>query len=161
MRVTSVGRWWRLHERGGTCLWTARLVMSRIRPHGALVQQIVWGLCIGFFFGEKSLSTHWTPMRCHPWVAPFLPGRRLGYPSSTSLSVRGEALGPSSPGSNVVSFLFEGAPWYLIIQTWEHGGTSREGAMVVSYLSFSSSALVSIFWRVFVVAPTFSFVLRL
>jgi hypothetical protein len=46
------------------------------------------------FFREKSLSTCSTPTWCRSRVVPFLAGGRRGYPSSTSLCVPGETLGP-------------------------------------------------------------------
>ena len=45
-------------------------------------------------FREKSLSARLTPTRCRLWVASPLPEGRRGYPSSASLCVPGETLGP-------------------------------------------------------------------
>jgi hypothetical protein len=84
-------------------------------------------------FREKFMSACPTPTRCNPLVAPFLPQVRHGYPTSTSIDMSGETVGPPGPGNNVVDFFLEGAAWYVTIRCWERGGTSLESAPIADH----------------------------
>jgi hypothetical protein len=144
-----VRRWWCLRDCTGACSWTASLVVLRLRPCGAPVQQIARGLWIGFFWGGTNPCRLARHRRCRPRVVPF------HFP----LCVGGN-LGPFGLGS--VTFLLEGVGWDLMIRGREHDGASREGAAVAGHLLLVEPPMYPFcsffFGRVFAGAPScFSF----
>ena len=86
---------------------------------------------------EKSLSARLTPTRCRLWVASPLSEERRGYPSSASLCVPGETLGPVrwSGQQRLLSFL------KVLLGTRRFGGTSSEGAAVVGHRSLVNPSM--------------------